>query len=151
MVNTSNARNSIKVFDDDQGRRLEDKQAIVVEVVKFYKILLGTMDTSVQRTNIYSLQIIIDFKLSLIQKEVLIKSVYFEDIKDALLSMGEDKAPGPDGFNVLFFKVTWNILGLTLQLPSWIFCSSGRLVEKSNSTRLVLVPKVPNARKIIAF
>ncbi|GJU90335.1 hypothetical protein Tco_1302758 [Tanacetum coccineum] len=35
-----------------------------------------------------------------------------EEVKSAIFSMGDDKAPGPDGFIVAFFKKVWDVVGL---------------------------------------
>lgn len=41
----------------------------------------------------------------------LLTPVTYEEIKDSLFCIGNDKAPGPDGFSFLFFKKSWVVLG----------------------------------------
>jgi hypothetical protein len=41
----------------------------------------------------------------------LIRDVSNLEIKDALFSLHDNKAPGPDGYTALFFKKTWDIVG----------------------------------------
>ncbi|GJX68841.1 sodium/hydrogen exchanger 6 [Tanacetum coccineum] len=43
--------------------------------------------------------------------EFMVREVSDSEIKDALFSIGDDKAPGPDGFTVVFFKKSWDIVG----------------------------------------
>ena len=40
----------------------------------------------------------------------LIRAVTDEEIKSALFSIGEDKAPGPDGFTSCFFKTSLAVI-----------------------------------------
>lgn len=46
--------------------------------------------------------------------EPLTKEVSKEEIRRALVKMGSYKALGPDGFQPIFFKETWNINGMTV-------------------------------------
>jgi len=41
----------------------------------------------------------------------LLLPVTKEDVKDAIFSMHSYKAPGPDGFQSIFFKTYWHIVG----------------------------------------
>lgn len=41
----------------------------------------------------------------------LVEMVSFKEIKEALWSIGDLKAPGPDGYNSKFFKSTWSTTG----------------------------------------
>ncbi|GKB47363.1 zinc knuckle CX2CX4HX4C containing protein [Tanacetum coccineum] len=43
--------------------------------------------------------------------EFMVREVLDIEIKDALFSMGDDKAPRPDGFTAAFFKKSWDIVG----------------------------------------
>lgn len=42
--------------------------------------------------------------------QALIKTVTPEEIKTVLFVMPNDKSPGPDGYNVEFYKATWEII-----------------------------------------
>nr|GEU61973.1 RNA-directed DNA polymerase, eukaryota, reverse transcriptase zinc-binding domain protein [Tanacetum cinerariifolium] len=40
----------------------------------------------------------------------MIKEVTKDEIKEAMFDIGENKAPGPDGFTLTFFKKSWNVI-----------------------------------------
>ena len=42
-----------------------------------------------------------------------------EEIKDALNSMGDLKAPGPDGMSAVFYKRFWDIVGVKSRAKFW--------------------------------
>ncbi|KAG8383732.1 hypothetical protein BUALT_Bualt04G0044500 [Buddleja alternifolia] len=41
----------------------------------------------------------------------MIRPVAMKVVKDVIFGFSDIKAPGPDGFNSLFFKRAWNIIG----------------------------------------
>ena len=43
--------------------------------------------------------------------------------------MDNNKAPGPDGFNVLFFKKTWNIIGDDIFAAVNEFFTTGNIMK----------------------
>ena len=67
-----------------------------------------------------------------------------EEIKKAMFSIDDYKAPGPDGFSSPFFKVAWSIIGSDVIDVVISFFKSGSLLREINCTIIALVPKVPN-------
>ena len=49
-------------------------------------------------------------KVSSIQNEFLTRAVTKEEIEEVLRDMPAEKAPGPDGFQALFFQNFWHII-----------------------------------------
>uniref|UniRef100_J3MEN5 Reverse transcriptase domain-containing protein n=1 Tax=Oryza brachyantha TaxID=4533 RepID=J3MEN5_ORYBR len=58
--------------------------------------------------------------------------------------MKKDAAPGPDGFNVAFFRVGWNWLKNDLFRVIQNFYASATLPPGMNETNIVLIPKNKN-------
>ena len=74
-----------------------------------------------------------------------------QEIKDALFSIHSNKAPGPDGFNALFFKDTWAITGSLVTQAVQEFFRMGELIKESNTTLIELIPKIPNPSRMGEF
>ncbi|XP_071738760.1 uncharacterized protein [Rutidosis leptorrhynchoides] len=63
------------------------------------------------------------------------------EIHDVILDCGSSKAPGPDGFNLRFFKKIWNILKDDLiDAVTW-FWNKGEFSRGCNATFVTLIPK----------
>ncbi|KAL0431458.1 UNVERIFIED_CONTAM: hypothetical protein Sradi_0771800 [Sesamum radiatum] len=65
-----------------------------------------------------------------------------DEIKEALFSIADDKAPGPNGFSTTFFKTSWSIIGKYVVKGIQEFFQSGSLLQQTNATILALIPKV---------
>lgn len=64
-------------------------------------------------------------RVNIAQMHALIKEVTTEEVKEAMFSIKDDKAPGPDGFNSKFFKLMWHIVGDSLVRAVKSFFYSG--------------------------
>jgi hypothetical protein len=74
-----------------------------------------------------------------------------EEIKEALESIGDLKAPGPDGMPAVFFKKFWQVVGEKIQEEVLAFLNGGVMPEGWNETTIVLIPKTKNPERIIEY
>jgi hypothetical protein len=65
-----------------------------------------------------------------------------EEVVAALKSIGNLKAPGPDGLPALFYKEYWDIVGDEVVTEVLNFLGGSPMPEKWNNTTIVLIPKV---------
>lgn len=66
-----------------------------------------------------------------------------EEIKAALWSIPDEKAPGLDGFNSHFYKAAWDIVGSDVVQAITHFFQSGKLPRSWKTSTITLIPKVP--------
>ncbi|KAL2942587.1 hypothetical protein RDABS01_030937 [Bienertia sinuspersici] len=74
-----------------------------------------------------------------------------EDVKSALFSIDGGKSPGPDGFNISFFKMSWPILGDEIFAAVLEFFQTGKFLREINNTNITLIPKVSNPMCVTDF
>jgi hypothetical protein len=65
-----------------------------------------------------------------------------DDVWRAAFSIGDFKAPGPDGFRVVFYKKFWNICGEEITTKVLQAMNIAAIPEGWNDTMVVLIPKV---------
>uniref|UniRef100_A0A803MRW3 Uncharacterized protein n=1 Tax=Chenopodium quinoa TaxID=63459 RepID=A0A803MRW3_CHEQI len=75
------------------------------------------------------------------QKDNLCRAFSVEDLKLALWSIDDDKAPSPDGFSSKFFKASWDMVKDDLCKAVLSFFDHGCLLKQVNATLLTMVPK----------
>lgn len=79
------------------------------------------------------------------QAESLIVLITLDEVKDALSSMGFEKAPGPEGFNAGFFKLHWELMGSLLPRVVLHCLKSGKISKPLAATSIHLIPKSRHA------
>lgn len=90
-------------------------------------------------------------KISNTLHDLLLQPVTMLEVKDALFSMHSYKAPGPDGFQLVFFKSYWNIIANDVfQLVSKAF-SLGRIDHQLAETLIVPIPKIDEPTSLKDF
>lgn len=62
-------------------------------------------------------------------------------IKEALFHIGNDKAPGPDGYISTFFKEKWDLVKTDFLDVVYEFFKNGRLLKQLNHAAIALIPK----------
>ncbi|CAN1153013.1 LINE-1 retrotransposable element ORF2 protein [Linum perenne] len=71
-----------------------------------------------------------------------------DEIKKALFSISNEKAPGPDGYSALFFKQSWEVVKVDVILAARRFFEKCSLPKYVNSILLALIPKKCNAAEM---
>ncbi|GKB71204.1 RNA-directed DNA polymerase, eukaryota, reverse transcriptase zinc-binding domain protein [Tanacetum coccineum] len=90
-------------------------------------------------------------KISHEDAENMIKEVTEDEIKEAMFDIGENKAPGPDGFTSTFFKKSWSVIGKDICLAIQDFFKNGELLGEVNAIVISLIPKIQQPNKISDF
>eukprot|EP00253_Pinus_taeda_P036193 PITA_36193 len=85
------------------------------------------------------------------QNWALRRTITMEEVEEAVRNMPSDKAPGPDGFTINFYKACWNIVKQDI----WEIVEDSRrsktILKSLNSTFIALVPKVEEANSTEKF
>eukprot|EP00253_Pinus_taeda_P010390 PITA_10390 len=79
------------------------------------------------------------------QNWALSREITLEEVEEAVRSMPNDKAPGPDGFTINFYKACWNIVKQDVWDVVEDSRCSGTILKSINSTFIALIPKVEEA------
>lgn len=129
-------RNKIHGIHLPSGMWCTDPSMLKEEVVKFFKdIFCSTTERRLGGNGM------IKNTLGEVERYDLIKPVTIEEVYGALMSMKSYKAPGPDGFQPIFFKMFWNEVGEDV----WMFVkdaiATGNFDARVAETLLVLIPK----------
>ncbi|XP_074293397.1 uncharacterized protein LOC141620421 [Silene latifolia] len=85
------------------------------------------------------------------QWDLLLKPVTKMEIKDAIFSIPEHKAPRPKGFSSAFYKDSWSIRGDEVCEAVLDFFKTGKLLKQVNSTILTLIHKCTMPTHVTQF
>lgn len=132
---TSNTVNAIR---DGEGNMHDSQEAIKEAATAHFKALLTKDHNEVDYA------IFLQHMSSEVTPEMnngLIQEVDEEEIKKAIWSLHPDKAPGPDGFPISFFREFWFLIKKDiLKMIRWVL-RKGKIGGFTNSTHLALIPK----------
>ncbi|XP_039116586.1 uncharacterized protein LOC120252479 [Dioscorea cayenensis subsp. rotundata] len=83
--------------------------------------------------------------------EALIKEVSKKEVFDALLSLPTGKSPGPDGFNVEFYRFYWTEIGDLIFAAIRYFFEHSVMPNSWGRTYVALIPKKSNPQSPADF
>lgn len=141
---------SIHSLTSLEGEQLNSFQEISDEAIKFFKSLLGEVDSNVTGCSLEVLQGLVS---SISDEDSLSLCSYIteEEVNKSMFEIGSEMAHGPDGYTALFFKASWSIGGADVTAVVLDYFESSSLLPAFNSTSLVLVLKKKNLHTIVDF
>ncbi|GFY91064.1 hypothetical protein Acr_07g0012600 [Actinidia rufa] len=148
LIKSNRVKNHIASISLEDRSRTSSKKQVGEAFVQYYRRLLGTKNecTRLSRDTILQGKL-----LDPNQADCLIRPISDEEIKAALFSIGEDKAPGPGGFSSCFYKSSWDIIARDFTAAIKEIFSSGELLKQINHAVLALIPKSKNADRVEEF
>ena len=105
-------RSTIRTLTNEDGLKLNTFSQIAEEAVSYFQVMLGTRDSQVKCCSVLSE--LIQTTLPNDAEADLCKPVTDEEIKMSMFAIGDEKAPGPDGYNAHFLRK----LGALLEMMS---------------------------------
>eukprot|EP00253_Pinus_taeda_P006725 PITA_06725 len=85
------------------------------------------------------------------ENAILCRPITEKEIINVIWAMDADKAPGPDGFTIHFYKACWNIIKEDLQKMIRGFMAKAKIGGGTNSSYLALIPKDSNLETFSRF
>jgi len=130
-------RNRIHSLQDTEGNVVHDQQEIRKMESTYFEDLL-TASHPTMNAEVHSLY---PNTITEESKAAALIPITDDDIKAALFSISDSKAPGPDRYNALFYKKSWDIIKVDFIAAIRYFFSNNTLPRCVNATRVALVPK----------
>lgn len=137
-------KNRITRLVRDDGGVVEDADEIHALVTSLYTSLFQTGGGSRYEE---LLQCVLSRVMTAMNDE-LVKEYTEEEVKLALDSMGDLKAPGPYGMPALFYKKYWSTVGNDVAREVIALLNGGAMQDGWNDSVVVLIPKVNNLEKL---
>ncbi|GKA38509.1 sodium/hydrogen exchanger 6 [Tanacetum coccineum] len=128
----------------DSSNALYDGNQVPDPFVNHYDQFLGTKGV----TNHLDDHDLYTHVLDTTKADFMVRDVTDIEVKNVIFSMGDDKAPGPDGFTAAFFKKAWDVVGGDITCAIRDFFSNGKLLKVLNHTIIALIPKVTTPARI---
>nr|GEW55871.1 hypothetical protein [Tanacetum cinerariifolium] len=101
----------------------------------FYKVIKGRRS----RNRVFT---ICDKEGNYFEEAVwMVRNVTDDEVKDAMFDIGDNRAPGPDGYTSMLFKKAWKVIGKDVRDSIKEFFISGQMLGEWNATLISLVPK----------
>eukprot|EP00253_Pinus_taeda_P022245 PITA_22245 len=146
-VKTRRARNQIDKIEVD-GRELKEQEEIKNAAFEHFKALL-TADP--QQNDSASFLSVLESKIKEEHNSKLEQDPTEEEIREATFSMQQDKAPGPDGFSVAFYRQHWETIRKDFVRMVKNAFRKHKLGDNTKSSHIALIPKEANPKSFDRF
>jgi hypothetical protein len=127
-------------------RIFEDKEDIKVQVKQFYHSLYQESESWRPKVDGLAFD-----SIDPINRDLLERPFEREEVFHVLQNFEGDKAPGPNGFTMVFFQKCWQIVELDVMAFFGEIHEYGKFERSLNATFISLIPKKINAVNIRDF
>ncbi|KAK3188761.1 hypothetical protein Dsin_028322 [Dipteronia sinensis] len=138
MASDRRRRNFIGNFSFN-GVVLSDPQSIRQEVFDFFRKKFVSVSWTGPKVEDLQLK-----RLSTYESRSLDEACSSEEVWEAIKGCEGNKAPGPNGLNLDFFKANWEAIKGDFMNFIHEFHSKGSIVKEINHTFIALIPKIRN-------
>jgi hypothetical protein len=139
--------NSISFLKTSDGSVLYSRDNIGNYMVDHYKNLFTTTAPVLDD----SLNELIDAVVTEEDNSIICSIPDEVEIYQTIISLGLNKAPGPDGMTGLFYKTYWNIVKYQVVASVQSFFRGGYMLKEFNHTNIALIPKIDNPSQMNHF
>lgn len=146
-VKTRRARNQIDKIEVE-GRELKEQEEIKNAAFDHFKALL-TADP--QQNDSEAFLSVIESKINEEHNNKLEQDPTEEEVREATFSMQQDKAPGPDGFTVAFYRQHWETIRKDFVRMVKNAFRKHKLGDNTKSSHIALIPKEANPKSFDRF
>ncbi|GJX40550.1 hypothetical protein Tco_0255540 [Tanacetum coccineum] len=136
-VKSRMSRSRIHVVTNIDGM-VSKNENVATAFVSHYQAFLGQPGTTCGFNDNDLFHVILDQNVA----NDMIRNVTRQEVKNALFSMGNDKALGPVGFTAEFFKESWDIVADDFVTVVCEFFTNGKILNELNHMIIALIPKV---------
>uniref|UniRef100_A0A453K4Y3 Reverse transcriptase domain-containing protein n=3 Tax=Aegilops tauschii subsp. strangulata TaxID=200361 RepID=A0A453K4Y3_AEGTS len=139
--------NTIRSLKRDGGGVVEREEEIGPFISNYYKSLFMSSAGPLNDELLQHVPKTVTHEMN----EQLMKPLSGDEITHALNSIGDFKAPGPDGMPAIFYKKFWEKMGAKIQEEVLSVLNGGDMPAGWNETIIVLIPKVKNPDRLTQY
>ena len=141
-------RNRIEMLKNGDEILVTDSQELETMAVEYYKTLYSMEDVE---SCVDTLDPVGFAVLTVGELADLNKPFSSMEVENSIRSMGKFKAPGPDGFQPVFYQECWDVVGASVTQFVLNCFASGQLPAGLNDALLVLIAKVNKPERMSQF
>lgn len=151
IVQTRTSFNAIRKLVLQNGAIITDPTEIKQAAANYFAHFLGPSESPIPNESIIDLSDLLEFRCPDHTAALLVHPISEAEIRNVLFSMPSNKAPGPDGYPVEFYRAAWPIINRDFTIAVQSFFIYGFLPKGVNATTLALIPKVLGAETLKDF
>ena len=141
-------RNKVEMLRNNENQWVSEAQELEELAVNYFKKLYSLEDVDTDTQGLLVRRFV---SLTNHDYDSLNKTFSAEEVEKAVRGMGSFKAPGPDGFQPVFYQRCWETVGDAVVRFATQFFETGKLPENTNDALVVLIPKVTKPESITQF
>jgi hypothetical protein len=144
-------KNTVTSITSSTGQQIDSYEQIKAEAYHHYNNLYQQPREEAMQVETNSLLANIPNLVSDAENNQLTQEITEDEIHKAIWSLEPDKASGPDGFPIRFFRYFWDVIKWDLKKMLNYTLHKQRIRGATNSTFLALIPKDSNPSNFSRF